>query len=413
MVQHKCLVCTNKVSENDKCGSISCSQCQRWCHATCTTPRLHPETVKNLNEIWTTTGHHYWSCEGCSLAFANLTRRMSQFEKDVAGVKVNVLTNTQNIQANSDKLESVVKDVEKSKQDRVQDKADAVADATKVWSRELRERENKKCNVIIYGLAEPSPEVESGIARKEADLEQLKSLLDDMGAIVDIKEDIKFSFRPGVLNMDTVEEDPRPLNVGFRTQENQEQLFSKARNLRNSTKFRKVSIVPDLTSLQRKEDHDLIKEAEKLNEDMSERDQGNWVYRCVGRKGQRVISKLKVRDNPMAPRGGLRGNSRGARGGRGRQSYSNPNLLPLGPRNNFQNRDNQPINQLPETPVALDESLMHGWDNPDPTRGAKRLPSSSPDSHSPDQRDQSPDLSQARHRTSRTNANTKKQKNNQ
>ena len=44
--------------------------------------------------------------------------------------------------------------------------------------------------MIIYGLAEPSPEVESGIARKEADLEQLKSLLDDMGAIVDNKEDI-------------------------------------------------------------------------------------------------------------------------------------------------------------------------------------------------------------------------------
>ena len=322
MVQPKCLVCSEKVKETDKYGSINCSQCLRWCHVTCTTPRLHPETVKNLNEIWTTTGHHYWSCEGCSIAFANLTRRMSQFEKDVALVKVDVLKNTQSISDNTEKLVSVAKDIEKSKQDRIQDKADMVSDATKVWSRELRERENKKCNVLIYGLAEPSPDIESGIARKEADERQLQTLLDDMAATVDLKEDIKFCYRPGVLNRDTVEEDPRPLNIGFRSQELQEHLFNKARNLRNSTRFKHISIVPDLTTLQRKEDQDLIKEADQLNKDMNEKDQGNWFYRCVGRRGQRVITKLRVRDDRPAPRG----NPRGGRGGRG--DTINPTPIP-------------------------------------------------------------------------------------
>lgn len=114
----------------------------------------------------------------------------------------------------------------------------------------------------------------------------------DIGADIK-KEDIKFAHRLGAMT-DTVATKPRPLRMSLRTLEQRELIFNKARNL-PKTRFRNISVVPDLTDMQRDEDSDLMKEAERLNNDMDEDTALNWRYRCMGKRGERVICKMKVR----------------------------------------------------------------------------------------------------------------------
>ena len=175
------------------------------------------------------------------------------------------------------------------------------------------ERESKANNVVIYGLDEPPLDIKAGLARKEQDEQSLKDLFADIS--VNLEDDaIKFSYRLGPMGLEVVEK-PRPLNIGLRTKEAREKLFNKARGLKDSADFYNISIiVPDLTKQQRAEDQDLRKEADILNLDMEATDQGNWVYRCVGVKGQRTIQKFKTRQTDT---------SRGERG-RGATSHPGP-----------------------------------------------------------------------------------------
>ena len=95
-------------------------------------------------------------------------------------------------------------------------------------------------------------------------------------------------------------EEPRPLKISFRKLALREDYFSKARHLQK-TKFKDVSIVPDLAKQQRDEDKELSDEADRLNDQLSESVSLNWHYRCIGKGGERIISKLKVSVSTRGP----------------------------------------------------------------------------------------------------------------
>ena len=63
---------------------------------------------------------------------------------------------------------------------------------------------------------------------------------------------------------------PRPLLVRLRTVELKDQVFASAKNLKGSSNFSRISIVPDLTRQQRNEDKALMDEAELKNSKMTE-----------------------------------------------------------------------------------------------------------------------------------------------
>ena len=203
-------------------------------------------------------------------------------------------------------------------------KEDTIEAAKKALSMELREREARKVNVVVYGMEEPSNNVTQGWRRKEMDMEQIADMFNQLGLELAVEEDIKFAARIGELKSDQ-HADPRPVKLAFRSVQLRESLLANTRRLPR-TDFARVSIVPDLTELQRNEDKELTEEAEKLTEELNPEDQKNWEFRCVGRKGERVIRKVKKSHNnpntmPLGQRGGRgRGGARGARrgGSRGR-----------------------------------------------------------------------------------------------
>ena len=294
MTQPKCVECKKGVKHTDKSGSVKCSQCDRWWHGlTCTT--LNAEALKCLWDTYDATGHHWWACEGCTQAYMTLTKRMNQWERDMASLRVTVASNTELANDANTKVDKVAKNLEDMDKSRKQDKNDAINEATKRMSAELLDREGKKSNLMFHGLYEPPMSVK-GVERKNTDLASVKAMFMEMGVKPETNDEIKFSFRVGELN-DKVVEEPRPLCIGFRNSETKDHVLVKAKNLGKTRNYYSISVVPDLTRLQREEDKNLMKEAEQKNLDMNEDDRKNWNFRCIGTKGARKVVKMRVRQS--------------------------------------------------------------------------------------------------------------------
>ena len=79
--------------------------------------------------------------------------------------------------------------------------------------------------------------------------------------------------------------------VGLLREFQKEDLLDKARELKNTT-FEEVGITPDLTQEQRRDEGDMVKEAEKRNETLNAEDRSkNLRWMVVGRKGEKRIIK--------------------------------------------------------------------------------------------------------------------------
>ena len=284
--KYPCIVCSKNVTSN----SIACSVCDRWIHAGCSD--LGKDVLKYFEAQQQQHGTHNWCCEGCNKAYASLKREMRMMDKKSKEMEAAIKVNT-------DTLKVVVEDVKEikktAKQDRErlkQNKEDIIQQATTKISEELTERESRKGNVVIYGLSEPPSNVTAGGARMEKDKQAVSDLFEALNMTAE-EEDIKFIVRIGKQS-EGADANPRPLKINFRNLRIREQLFNRARKL-PSTPFSSISIVPDLTDQQRREDKEMYAKAERKNAEMDENEAENFVYRCIGRKGERTIAKLRRR----------------------------------------------------------------------------------------------------------------------
>ena len=97
------------------------------------------------------------------------------------------------------------------------------------------------------------------------------------------------------------------------------------------TDSKDISIVPDLTARQRKEEKDLRKEAERLNSELSREDSLNYSWKTVGPRGEKRLVKVKIREGEKTNKNGKRPLSPQAqaedRNVRTRQSVSNEETM--------------------------------------------------------------------------------------
>ena len=98
--------------------------------------------------------------------------------------------------------------------------------------------------------------------------------------------------------------------VGLFREYQKEDILDGARELRN-TPLADVGIMPDLTQEQRRDEGELIQEAVRRNEEMSEEDKAkNWFWRAVGRRGEkrlvRELAKEGERREPTEHQGRAR-----------------------------------------------------------------------------------------------------------
>ena len=349
----------------------------RWCHASCSD--LDPQVIKYFDTQFATTGTHSWSCTGCNVAYTAMNKRIRQLENKQIELEKALKTNQEETTRNTGRLDGVEKEMADMKNAAKKDKEDIVKKTTSEWSREMMERESRKGNMVIYGLPEPPADVTAGPERQRRDKTTVGNLFQAMK--VDVKNDnVKFAARVGKVT-ESVNTNPRPLRMSFRDHSIREKVFSGARNLPD-TNFHAVSIVPDLTDMQRREDKELFKEAERLNEEMDADQSENYFYRCVGRRGERTIVKLRRTD-------------------RNSNRNRNSNMNPLGNRNSGNNRtsDNNrdrrvTVNNLIN--MAMEDTEPETLDSNN-KRGRQE--------ESDELLQESPTSSQARHTAKRSNKN--------
>ena len=284
-----CPVCSKQVKNTDTKGSVQCSICDLWLHVPC--GKITDNELSFINNMVESRGYHIWCCDTCGRAFHKLNKKVTMMETRLDNMQVEVKKNTEACAANTSRLEEVEKTLKEATTNKKQERGDIVKDVTKAWSNELAERASKKDNVICYGLQEAGSDVISGEIRKSMDNELICDVFTTVNLELDMEKDIKVIARAGQWTAAAVSK-PRPLIIGFRDPDKRTDLFTAARKLA-STKYKNISVSPDLTNQQRDDDRDILKEFDRRNAEMDEAEALNFIYRCVGQKGERVIVKSK------------------------------------------------------------------------------------------------------------------------
>ena len=314
-----CLGCSKKFKQSEY--SLQCTICGLWIHKTCSgiTDELYSLIDLQLQQ----TGRTYWACRPCTVYSQGLTHRMKEIENQLSEVKATCSKNEeglQKVQAEVSKLAEKVNRQEK----RVEEVA--AVSGQDVFE-ELREREARKLNVVMYGMGE-APADRAGFERWDWDMMSCKNLFTALK--LDVKtEGVKFCRQVGEPGGP-----PRPMIVGFHEERDRNAVL---RSDTRNTNFKDVEIGPDQTKKQKQEEMDMKAEAVKRNREMPSEDRSkNLAWLVVGPRGdKRLIKRYVCLEMERRTGGrGVRGQARSSRGTTGRESYrmSGSNLTPLGNR---------------------------------------------------------------------------------
>lgn len=156
---------------------------------------------------------------------------------------------------------------------------------------ELSDQEARKCNIICHNIPESSNF--RAETRKKYDNDMTIKLLNIL-EVNDCQDSIKAVKRLGKKD----EAKTRPMLVVFNNQEIKDYVLSKCFDLSaRGDSWNEVKISPDLTANQRKHDQQVRAEVDKLNADRTEDETLNFLFRAVGKKGQKKIIKTPVQES--------------------------------------------------------------------------------------------------------------------
>jgi hypothetical protein len=289
---------------------------------------MSDEIFNFINAQFKQTGTAYWACRSCTAYAQGMNHRVKQLEEEMEEIRNACEKNDSGLQKVQDKVDKLAEKVGNV----AKRAAEAVTmDENSVYE-ELREREQRKTNVVMYGMKE-APSSCVGKERWDWDMASCDNLFKALKLEMP-ENSIKFLRRVGEAG-----EQPRPLVVGFHEERD------KKRVLRMDTRrtvFSDVEVCPDLTKKQRQEEADMRKEAVKRNQQMNDEDRAkNLAWQVVGPRGERRLEKKYVdwemeraRNNRQELRGGQRGRGTAgsvrSRGGRPANVLTGANNVALG-----------------------------------------------------------------------------------
>jgi hypothetical protein len=330
-----CLACNKKFNKSEY--SLQCTVCGLWVHKTCS--GISDDGYKFVSEQLQLTGVGYWACRACASYAVNMNRRLKQIEDKLEQCTKTVETNTEKIKEVEKKVEGISSELKKDGEKT----AKLVKQGEANVYEELRERETRRLNVVFFGIAELEERGATGKDKLAWDRKSCSNIFEALR--LDMGEDaVKFCRRVGEKG-----EGPRPLVAGLWTEADRAKLLKNAKKLED-TVFSDVSVGIDLTKVQREEEKEMKKEADRRNTQLAEQDKAkNLQWMVVGARGEKRIIKAVPREQP-AQRGRPAGRGRGStirRGGRG--GATGANTTPMGPRQT-------PSQSAPETETVEEEA---------------------------------------------------------
>jgi hypothetical protein len=297
-----CLACGKKFDKKDY--AIQCTICSLWVHKTCA--GISDELFAMIDLQHKETGTAYWACRACTVYAKGMTTRMREVEKQLEKVQTACNDNAgglKNVREVVDKLADKVECQNKKIE------AAATVNVSEVYE-EIRDREARRANVVMYGMGE-APDEMTGFARWDWDMQSCRNLFEALGLDIQ-QQNVKFCRRVG----DT-ETRPRPLVVGF--YEEKDKIRVQRCDTRNTT-FSNVEIGPDQTKKQKQEELEMKAEAVRRNRELGDTDRAkNLAWLVVGPRGEKRLVKKYVSLEAERGEAGSRGGWRG--GPRGRRSY--------------------------------------------------------------------------------------------
>jgi hypothetical protein len=233
-----------------------------------------------------------WNCDSCQASAARLEERMNALEGRFMEVENRVVRNEAVVQENTRRVDTV-----ETRQTRLEKEVESERErARRERVNEMRERDLRRKNVVMHRVGEAGEEVRTMEERRAWDMRSCDNIFKALNLNLTSERAVRFCRRVGEKGAG-----PRPLVVGFRREEQKEDVLENAKQLR-STQFSEVVIIPDLTQEQRKDEADMVNEAEMRNRDLSEEDRAkNLEWMVVGGRGERRMIKGVKR---AATRGG-------------------------------------------------------------------------------------------------------------
>lgn len=294
-----CLHCNDKVTERQY--SVACSICDRWIHKDC---GIDDDEYKLIDKIHQRKGFHSWSCDGCSLGLTKLHKMIASNQRDIATLRIDVDSVTATTSINTEKIDSNKKDIDSMKMDIDSLKNQPTSSSSAEVLAELDLRESKRPNLMIFSLSEPVSTLPNS-EKKEIDIEKVEDICSSIGCSIDPTPDIKFIYRVGEQGTK-----PRPLSVGFRNPEIKEKILKSAWKLGKNEGLKHISLAPDLTLNQIEKEKELLADASSRNKSLTDADAKNFVWKLIGPRGNRILRKVKKREeenqNPAQPRPRIR-----------------------------------------------------------------------------------------------------------
>jgi len=240
-------------------------------------------------------GFHCWSCEGCTSAYKQLsnacasnTREINELKQTVEDLKTKTKSNEDDISATNANVTSIQNELKERKEE-AQSYAENTADQV---LREINDRNSRKKNLVFYGIPEADADL-PGHTKKCQDKLEVLEVLSEVDCAVDVETNIKFAARLGKISEENHE--PRPLLVGFDSEQIRNEIIGAAYKLKYS-EICDISIAPDLTAKQRKEELRLRTEANERNESMNSEDAKNWTWKLVGPRGEQKLIRQRKKE---------------------------------------------------------------------------------------------------------------------
>lgn len=271
--EHPCLCCSAECKKNQ--AAVKCVMCALWAHKTCL---KMPDTVfKSLDQQMKETGTAYWVCRPCQSFAQRVQHRFGENDKRHEATEKKVEENTKEIRVTKNEIEELRKEMKKLAEELAKSKEEG---AERIYE-ELQERESRRACVVLHNVDEIPDSVRGNRERIERDKERCEEIFRTMKARTK-KEDIRFCRRLGEKG-----EDPRPIVVGLETEEEKRHILSKAPNLQH-TKLEYITVVQDLTKIQREKEEKLRATAKEKNKHLTEEErENNLKWLVVGRRGEK------------------------------------------------------------------------------------------------------------------------------
>lgn len=284
---YPCLKCEKHVKKND--FAIQCNMCELWIHKQCA--KMEDVLFEHLVKQEKLYGYVSWACTSCSSFSAKLSAGLKKVDERLTKVEATVDTHTGELIEVKASVEDALAKVDGVIADRATLKGEVQSETADLLFGEIKERENRRNNVIVHGLKEPDGKIKDAELRIKADLKVISDLFAQLSLDLKPEEHVKFARRLGER---PTGDGSRPLLMGCITPEVRERILSNSRKLAEKKEWENVTVVADLTKRQREEENALRNEAVRLNTERTDEEAKNWEWKVVGRRGSRRLIKGKM-----------------------------------------------------------------------------------------------------------------------